>query len=89
MKITKTAEKVQAFEKAKMKANAGCEVCPCCGETQSVGYYISKGFLHRGISSGLCKTWVKGIFKIKNMHVDCYRCYTCGAEWESEPYEYE
>lgn len=89
MRITRTSEKTLNLIKARDKANKGCQVCPCCGETQSVGDYIAKGFLNRGILSGLCKNHIAGIFKLKYMQIDCYKCYTCGAEWESEPYECE
>lgn len=68
--------------------NIGCSKCPCCGETRKSIEYISEGHPNRGIVSGIQKTWAEGFFKIKTMKCDCYHCLTCGAEWESEPYEW-
>ena len=88
MKITKSSKEVALFAAMKFAANLGCNVCPCCGETKSYGNYMKEGILNRGIMAGLhSKTWVKGIFHMKNMQCDCYKCYSCGAEWESEPYQ--
>lgn len=76
-------------EAKKAKANAGCKMCPCCGETKTDFEYIKEGIFNRGVSVGLIsKTWVEGIFRMKGMKCDCYKCYSCGAEWESEPYEW-
>ena len=88
MKITRSGEKAEFFRQNKAKANAGCNVCPCCGETKSVMEYFSYGITNSGISSGTHKCWCEGFFRIKHMKVDCYSCKTCGAKWESEPYEY-
>lgn len=88
MKITKTSDRVAFLNNAKMVANKGCNRCPCCGETKSSMEYTSIGEWHKGIISGLSKSWVTGLLWMKNMRCDCYSCLTCGAEWESDPYEW-
>lgn len=88
MRITKTSDRVSSLESAKRIANIGCNKCPCCGETKSSISYYSLGEINKGIVSGLSKTWAEGFFKMKSMKCDCYHCLTCGAEWESEPYEW-
>lgn len=88
MKITKSGKKITQLNANKMLANIGCNVCPCCGETENALKYISEGIYNKGIFSGITRTFTKGsIIKLKIMEVDCYRCETCGAEWESDPYE--
>ena len=88
MRITKTSNRVSFLESAKRAANVDCNKCPCCGETKQSTEYISISDMNKGIVSGIQKTWAEGLFKIKNMKCDCYHCLTCGAEWESEPYEW-
>lgn len=89
MRITKTAERVSELKHAERIVNIGCNKCPCCGETKQHWDYFRKGIYDKGLSSvGTCKTWVDGLFRMKHMKCDCYKCYTCGAEWESEPYQW-
>lgn len=76
MKITRTAKEALNFDEMKNNANKGCKVCPCCGKPLPKLYFP------------ICKSWTEGFLKMKNMKVDCYKCYTCGAEWESEPYQW-
>lgn len=95
MKITKTDKEVSNSNLRKSIANQGCDVCPCCGETKTCEDYTDEegvmSFLLNGYPKGIsyftCKNYCKGFFKMKYMQIDCYVCYTCGAEWESEPYE--
>lgn len=77
MKITKTSKRMSELKTAKEIANKGCDKCPCCGE------------IYNGLP--LEKSWYQGrLFrKGRYMKIDCYTCDSCGAEWESEPYEYE
>lgn len=84
MRITRTSDRAKFLETVKQNANIGCDKCPCCGETKSSMEYYS----NKGIVSGISKTWFKGFFKVKSMRCDCYSCLTCGAKWESEPYEW-
>lgn len=89
MKITRTSAQVANLNKSKQIANIGCNVCPCCGETKSHWDYCRKGIYNKGLSmGGIVKNWCEGIFKIRYMQVDCYSCHTCGATWESEPYQW-
>lgn len=76
MKITKTSDRAAFLKISEQIANKNCDKCPCCG----VPYY--------GIPT--IRTWYKSsLFKKgKNMKIKCYSCYWCGAEWESEPYEW-
>ena len=78
MKIIKTKEQADALKLNKEKANEGCDRCPCCGKAY-YGFTVSK----------LCKTWCTGFFKTRHYKIDVYTCSSCGAVWESEPYEYE
>lgn len=89
MKITKSSKEAASFKAAKIAANAGCNVCPCCGENRSQLDYLRDGITMKGVSDGICKNWIEGFFRVKYMQTDCYKCYTCGAEWESKPYEVE
>ena len=86
MKITKNPNKLSVFERNKIKANVGCDKCPVYGESRT--FTISEYGKMFGISNGLYKEFYKGFFSIKPTRIDCYRCYTCGAEWESEPYQW-
>lgn len=97
MKITQTADEYNNYQKLKYSALKNCDKCPCCGETKSHLEYIKEGTILKGISSLSCKCWYgkqNGGFYLfrdyKNKHwkVDLFVCYTCGAEWKSEPYEY-
>lgn len=88
MRITKTSDHATFLKNAKRVANIGCNKCPCCGETKQSTEYILIGEWNKGIVSGLQKTWAEGFFKMKSMKCDCYHCLTCGAQWESEPYEW-
>lgn len=88
MRIIKSSSDLARFKEQREKANAGCDVCPCCGETKSSFQYIEEGVYDKGIMSGICKTWCEGVFHIRSMKCDCYKCHSCGAEWESEPYQW-
>ena len=90
MRVTRTSQDHEDRMTRKAIANRGCNVCPCCGETKTVMEYFNDEVLHKGIFGGLtCKSWAKGLFRLKYMQTDCYSCETCGAKWESDPYEKE
>lgn len=88
MRILKTSHEYRTEEAIRALANRGCSVCPCCGESRSLVDYIQEtGRLNGGVSGGLVSIeCAPGFFSTKIVHKDQYRCYTCGAEWESEPY---
>lgn len=104
MRITKIPEDVSREKKIRETALAGCDVCPCCGETKSDLYYYKKGIADKGITTRICnKSWYgkkyeidKGMLysifsleKNKYYQVERFSCLTCGAEWESDPYTYD
>ena len=72
MRITKLPDSQDEKMIAKEKALVGCNVCPCCGETKIA---CLGEFLHGSVFT-----------LIKRLFVTRYKCHTCGAEWESEPY---
>lgn len=95
MKIIKTPDSQNEKKIAKARALEGCNVCPYCGETKE--YFDPKRLLESIINNipfkydgieclgeflhGSIFTFFKGLF------VTRYKCHTCGAEWESEPYK--
>lgn len=90
MKITRTSQAALSAQQRSQLANAGCKVCPCCGETKSEMEYFKEGIYNKGVFGGLiCKQWTEGLFRTRHMRIDCYSCSTCGAQWESEAYEIE
>lgn len=85
MRITRTKEAVAAETSRRAKANAGCEKCPCCGEERDHFEMIGAGEPDKGVDK-MQLTRYAGWFSLHVAHVDWYQCYTCGAEWESDPY---
>lgn len=72
---------------AQQEANVGCDECPTCGETNSFSSYKKQGIFTKGIDSGWNRTWLAGADCNTKMRCDCYHCLTCGASWESKPYQ--
>ena len=103
MRITKTQKDCFREKQIRNTAIAGCDTCPCCGETRNSLSYYKDGITNKGIITGTCKHWLgkkyeydKSIFyslfsleKNRYWKVDCFSCLTCGTEWESEPYTYD
>lgn len=88
MKITKYPRVRSDFEQNREKANIGCDVCPCCGEKRHF-YYDQQEKRQKGTGPIMHRSFTHGDFpNIKSMRVDCYVCVTCGAQWESDPYEW-
>lgn len=88
MKITRTKQQIDAAKMRKEIANNGCDVCPCCGETKSIRDYMDKRIFFKGIKHSTPYCIDKGFIRIKQFYIDRYECLTCGAKWESEPYEW-
>lgn len=86
MKIIKLPDALDPKVLEKQNALKGCDKCPCCGETRQLFFSEKEGT--KGIAGGLERTWRKGIFNIKIYYSTVFTCYTCGAQWESEPYTY-
>lgn len=95
MKIIKTPDSQDEKKIAKARALEGCNVCPYCGETKE--YFDPKRLLESIINNisfeydgieCLGEFLHGSVFAlIKNLFVTRYKCHTCGAEWESEPYK--
>lgn len=90
MKITKMYDETDA---RRAKANIGCNVCPKCGENKTDFDYVNEALernedipLGRGIIQYGYYDTSKGLFRLTGYQTDCYKCLTCGAEWESDPY---
>mgnify|MGYP002623915622 CR=1 FL=1 len=89
MKITKLPNVLDPSLMIQKKMREKFAVCPFCGESRRkdlygkfgvelINYVPSKGYYGRAKGD-----W----FGPKHLyHIDCYRCRTCGAEWESDPY---
>lgn len=100
MKILKAPDELDIKVYLKEKELEKCSVCPFCGENRDYIDSIFKGHNY-GISGGTCTTWYgrKDKFmhfsfkklipqKLKHWKVSYFSCETCGAKWESDPYEY-
>lgn len=65
-------------------------ICPCCGETKQFQIIHNK-FTGRdqfiGVDYISTRTECKGIIRTKLICTDVFMCHTCGAKWESDPYE--
>jgi formate dehydrogenase maturation protein FdhE len=76
MKINKTFFRSKDLELQRLIANEGCHICPCCENAP--------------IDSLLIKSTCKIIwFKFIHIRKDLYFCNKCGAQWESDWYEFE
>lgn len=86
MKIIRTASDVSKSKSDRVSANVGCNTCPCCGETRQWDYRLSGR--PAGISPPLvARVNIGNFWMTRYASVDFYECYTCGAEWESDPYD--
>lgn len=96
MKITKLPDSQDEKKIAKAKALEGCDTCPYCGETRE---YLSVKELFNSIRNDIPYNKYNGIECLgeflygslfafyKVLFVTRFKCHTCGAEWESEPYK--
>lgn len=60
------------------------QVCPCCGETREFRIINDKLV---GVDFIGTQKEYKGFIRTKIVCTDRFACYTCGAEWEGDPYE--
>lgn len=86
MKITNGPVKKRQ-EELRAEANKGCDVCPCCGEDKPRYEYALTDDTDRGIVTTIPRHKRVGIIRKRWIITDMYICKTCGARWESEPYE--
>ena len=89
MKITKRTNP-ELEKQRKEDANAGCDVCPYCGETKTTLYYIrtkldfTKGIIENfRLESGRAPLFSR---RVPVYRIDTYYCFSCGCRWESEKY---
>lgn len=80
--IRQSATDYTKKELKRMQANKGCNVCPNCGESKP--YYIAENGKWKGVHQSVFTIKHHKFFKVYN--TDPYKCYTCGCEWESDPY---
>lgn len=95
MKINKLPDKIDPVTIIKKNIDKKFRVCPFCGEAreysllknsygiEKINYYPPKGW------HGPAKGDIFGWFIPSRWHywrIESYRCHTCGAEWESDPY---
>lgn len=90
MKITKNPNIKTKEETRREKANEGCYVCPVCGESELLDndmsffqdtYRLYQSGYRPHPQNGISSFTIYNLFKSSR---DKYKCYTCGAEWESE-----
>ena len=75
MKITKYPDDMDPYKIAEDLARKECKVCPCCGRRENV--------MERWCDN---KKTV-GIVHRKTINYLSFRCWSCGAMWDSEPFE--
>ena len=69
-------------ELKRIHANKCCNICPKCGESNSYLFYIQNGQ-----EKGVDKYAIAEHHKLFSCYyTDSYKCYTCGCEWESDPW---
>lgn len=86
MKIRKPSNQVNHEKTLRAIANQGCDVCPNCGEKRpfNINWETMQPY---GIAGGVIENFSTGFFNLKIWQKDIYTCYTCGTEYESEPYQ--
>lgn len=83
MKITRQSKTDYTKEELKrIQANKDCNVCPNCGESKP--FYITKKGKSKGVMKNLFTTEHHELFRY--YRTNSYKCYTCGCEWESDPW---
>lgn len=80
------------LEKQKRDTKRKLIACPVCGENREFSFDHDEIVKHGipsfyGIDQATYKEWFKGIIHSKHMRIDCYHCYTCDSDFESQPYE--
>lgn len=91
MKITKNPDKYDMNVYLKEKVLKECYTCPFCGENRKFGISMDKDGVPKshGIQDGIYyNIYVSvSLFKKQLMKVNKFSCTTCGAKWESDPYD--
>ena len=92
MRITKLPNKIDPTYLIREKIREQNKTCPFCGESESTWDWLEKH--NNGYGGVAClsyKSWYgkkdhKLFEKKHHWRIDNYKCYTCGAEWESDSY---
>ena len=90
MKITKMGidpEHIAKLRELEKIAKLDCDKCPCCGEAKSFDEYFDENIIDKGIIESSGRELIGKWNNRKLYETTYYRCKTCGAMWESEPYE--
>lgn len=82
MRIIKTFNDIIKEKAARTRANKGCDICPCCGNSKLNKTSESTLYYKNGINTSTYR--VEGSWKTGK--VDYYTCQNCGTEWESKIY---
>lgn len=94
MTITKPPEIIDVDKLIREETKQKNSICPICGETEK---YEWTNLKEKGVQClmighvthryGKQKPWYKHIFD-KSHYWDtlCFRCHTCGTEWESDEF---
>ena len=95
MKLTKLPDSCDPNLLIKERSRKIFSVCPCCGESKNYHLLENNGGVERieyvnpngwyGPAKGY---WIGLLFPNRWYHwrIDNYKCHSCGAEWESDPY---
>lgn len=86
MRVTKFSDLRSICKPSRDVANQGCNVCPCCGEVKTIFEWFEAGESEKGIMGGIQKEYSGSTTDGEHIYIDAYLCYTCGTEWESDPY---
>lgn len=100
--IIKPPKEIDANRLVKEEIHKRNMICPFCGEMRKgdlVSNLISERKAHGVCYMGICRRWYGKYdgdentfscfrFWERNFHYqrDGYKCFTCGAEWYSQPY---
>lgn len=90
MNIIFTPQSYKDFQIERKEANKGCYICPCCGEYRQAFIYDMLGKNYGMMRTGIdIHTERRQIDEGVYASFDCFRCNSCKAMWESEPFDFD